>query len=159
MNAALRRHGAAIAVLAVAVAGLYGRVIGYQFVQYDDYELLSLHYGELANPANLASVFWRDSFAVLGPEARGVYYRPLLVATYGIEERIAGPRPALFHATNVALHFVATGFVYALFAAFGVAPPLATGLALIFACHPGSALVAAWIPCRNESMLAIACIE
>src|SRR5204863_181115 len=33
-----------------------------------------------------------------------------------------------------------------------------TGLALVFALHPTSALVAAWIPCRNESLLAIACI-
>ena len=114
MSAALRRHAAAIAVLAVAIAALYGRVLGYDFVKYDDHELLVDHYGELVKAENLASVFWRDSFAVLGPEAHGVYYRPLLVASYGIDARIAGPRPAWFHATNLALHLLATGFVYAL---------------------------------------------
>lgn len=158
MSAALRRHAASLAVLAVAIAALYGRVLGYDFVKYDDHELLVDHYGDLVKAENLAGVFGRDSFAVLGPEAHGVYYRPLLVASYGIDARIAGPRPALFHATNVALHLLATGFVYALLVTFGAGRRLATGLALIFACHPGSALVAAWIPCRNESMLAIACI-
>jgi tetratricopeptide (TPR) repeat protein len=158
LSATLRRHAAAVAVLAVAIAALYGRVLGYDFVKYDDHELLVDHYGDLVKAENLAGVFWRDSFAVLGPEAHGVFYRPLLVASYGIDLRIAGPRPAWFHAINVALHLVATGFVYALLVTFGAGRRLATGLALIFACHPGSALIAAWIPCRNESMLAIACI-
>ena len=158
VNAALRGHAGALVVLALAIAALYGRVLGYDFVQYDDHELLVLHYGDLVETGNIASVFWRDAFAVLGPEARGVFYRPLLVADYALEARIAGPSPAFFHATNLALHAIASGFAYALFVAFGAAIPLATGLALIFACHPASALVAAWIPCRNESMLAIACL-
>ena len=158
MSALLRRHAGAIAALAIAIAALYGRVLGYDFVQYDDHELLALHYGDLVKVEHVASVFWRDAFAVLGPEARGVFYRPLLVADYALEARIAGPSPAVFHATNLALHAIASALAYTLFVALGAAIPLATGLALIFACHPASALVAAWIPCRNESMLAIACI-
>jgi tetratricopeptide (TPR) repeat protein len=157
VNATLRRHAAAIAAITAAVAALYGRTLRYDFVHYDDQELLVAHYGDLVE-ASLPSVFWRDSFAVLGPEAHGVYYRPLLVADYQIEARIAGPSPAAFHASSLLLHAIASGCVYALLVAFGVAPLLATGLALIFACHPASALIAAWVPCRNESMLAIACI-
>jgi tetratricopeptide (TPR) repeat protein len=155
----LRRHAAAVALLVAAVAALYGRVLGYDFVKYDDHELLVEHYGDLVNTANLARVFWRDSFAVLGPEAHGIYYRPLLIASYATDARIAGARPAMFHATNLALHGLATVLVYALLVAFGTRRVLAAGLALIFAVHPASALVAAWIPCRNESMLAIACVS
>jgi hypothetical protein len=154
----LRRHGAAVAALAVAVAALYGRTLGYDFVRYDDHELLVDHHDELADAGNLARVFWRDSFAVLGPEAHGIFYRPILIASYAIDARIAGVRPAFFHATNVALHLVASVLVYALLVAFGARRALAAGLALLFACHPGSTLVAAWIPCRNESILAIASI-
>jgi tetratricopeptide (TPR) repeat protein len=156
--AVARRHAAAVAVLAVAVAALYGRVLGYDFVKYDDHALIAEHYGDLVKARNLARVFWRDSFAVLGPKSHGIYYRPMLVASYAIDARIAGPRPAWFHATNLALHLLATIFVYALLVTFGTGRRLATGLALIFACHPGSAVAAAWVPGRNESMLAIACI-
>lgn len=158
MSARLRAHAAALAVICVAIAALYGRVLGYPFVQYDDHELLVLHYGDLVSPETLANVFWRDAFAVLGSEARGVFYRPLLIADFALEARIAGPSPAFFHATSLALHAIATGFVYALLVAFGAAMPLALGLALVFACHPASAIVAAWVPGRNESMLAIAAI-
>jgi hypothetical protein len=157
VNETLRRHAAALAAILAAIAALYGRALGYDFVHYDDQELLVAHYGDLVG-ANPVSVFWRDAFAMLGPEQRGVFYRPLLVADYQIEARLAGPSPAAFHATNLLLHAIASCGVYALLAAFGVAPLLATGLALIFACHPASALIAAWVPCRNESMLAITCI-
>jgi protein O-mannosyl-transferase len=156
--AALRTHAVPLLVLAAAVAALYGRTIGYDFVRYDDHELIVQHYGELVRADHLASVFWRDPFAVLGQEARGVYYRPLLVASYAIDARIAGPQPMLFHAVNVALHGLATAMVYALLVSFGSARALATALALVFAAHPAAALVPTWIPCRNESMLAIAAI-
>ena len=56
MTEMLRRHGAAAAVLAISIAALYGRVIGYDFVKYDDHELLVDHYDELVNPGNLARV-------------------------------------------------------------------------------------------------------
>jgi tetratricopeptide (TPR) repeat protein len=158
VSARLRGHALALTALGIAIAALYGRVLGYQFVQYDDHELLVLQYGELVKPGNLANVFWRDAFAVLGPEAHGAFYRPLLIADYAIELHVAGPSPAFFHASNLALHAIASGFAYALFVAFGAAIPLALGLALIFAVHPANALIAAWVPCRNESLLAIACI-
>ena len=64
MNPALRRHAVPMLLLAAAVAALYGRTIGYGFVQYDDHELIVLHYGELVRADNLAQVFWRDPFAV-----------------------------------------------------------------------------------------------
>ena len=91
MSAALRHHAAPLAALAVAIAALYARVVGFDFVQYDDHELLVQHYGELVKDP--ATVFWRDAFAVLGREARGVFYRPLLIASYAIEEhmRVRGP--------------------------------------------------------------------
>lgn len=155
---ALRRHAAPIGLLALVCAALYGRVLGYDFVRFDDAQLLVDHYAELVKPANIAGAFWRDSFAVLGPQSAGVFFRPLLVADYGIELRIAGPNPALLHASNLALHVLATCLAYALFVAFGCSRWLASGLASILAVHPASALVATWIPCRNESMLAIACL-
>ena len=158
MTAALRRHAAPIAVLVLVAAALYGRVVTYDFVHYDDWQLLVDHYGAIAKLENIAGVFWHDSFAVLGPQSAGVFFRPLLVVDYGIELRIAGPNPAVLHASNLALHVLATCLAYALFVAFGCGRWLATGLASILAVHPASALVAAWIPCRNESMLAIACL-
>ena len=151
---ALRGHAAALAVIALAGAALYGRVLSYQFVHYDDQELLVEHYGEVVQLANPVRAFTSDAFAVIDAKARGVYFRPLLVWSYGLEARAFGPDPAVFHATNLALHVLVCALAYGLFVALGSGRALATGLALILLAHPCSAPVAAWIPCRNESLLA-----
>jgi protein O-mannosyl-transferase len=154
VTAALRGHAVALAVLVLAGAALYGRVLSYQFVHYDDHEFLVQHYGEVAQLANPARAVSTDAFAVIDPKARGVYFRPVLVWSYGLEALAFGPNPAVFHATNLALHVLVCTLAYALFVALGSGRALATGLALILLAHPCSALVAAWIPCRNESLLA-----
>jgi len=158
VTSGVRRHAAPLAVLLLVNAALYGRVLGYDFVRYDDAQLLVDHYTELARFETLAGAFWRDSFAMLGPQSAGVFFRPLLVADYALELRLAGPDPAVLHASNLAFHLIATLLAYALFVAFGCTRWLAAGLASILAAHPASALVAAWIPCRNESLLAMACL-
>jgi len=156
--ASLRRHalpGAALVALALA---LFARAVGFDFVRYDDHELLVLQQHSLLRPSFVVGAFWQDAFGVLGPEAKGHFYRPLLIASYALDAQLAGGEPAHFHATNLALHLGATLLAYALFIAFGSSRALAFALAAVFCCHPAAALVVAWVPCRNDSLLAIACI-
>jgi tetratricopeptide (TPR) repeat protein len=156
--ATLRRHALPCAGLVLVGVALFGRVLGFDFVRYDDHEFLVVHQGALARPSFVLAAFWRDAFAVLGPASQGVFYRPLLIASYGLEAQLSRPDPTLFHASNLALHLLASLSVYALFVAFGCSRALAFALAAVFCSHPSAALVVAWIPGRNDSMLAIACI-
>jgi hypothetical protein len=96
--------------------------------------------------------FTSDAFAVIDAKARGVY-----PPAAGLELRPRGARCrselAVLHATNLALHVLVCASCTRC-SSRSARGALATGLALILLAHPCSAPVAAWIPCRNESLLA-----
>jgi tetratricopeptide (TPR) repeat protein len=140
----------------VAVGALvYGRALLFGFTFYDDAPLLVDHHTQVADPRTAVASFFRDAFALLGPESRAVFYRPLLWFSYLLDARIGGVRPGVYHATNLLLHLVACGLVYTLLRRFGHGALLALGLALLLCVHPALASIVGWIPCRNDSLLAI----
>ena len=65
----------------------------------------------------------------------GGLYRPLTVWFMALLWKFGGGTPWIFHATNVALHALATGLVYML-ARRVLGPPWAALAALLFAVHP-----------------------
>jgi hypothetical protein len=65
----------------------------------------------------------------------GGLYRPLTVWLLALQWQLGGGAPWIFHATNVALHAVATGLVY-LLARRLMAPAWAAVAAALFAVHP-----------------------
>jgi hypothetical protein len=142
-------------ILIAVGAALFGRASWFDFVHYDDYELLVLNYGSIASRTAIARAFWTDSFAVLAPEAKGVFYRPLLVVVYGVEAQLGGTQPFVYHLAGIGLHLLASCLAYLWLITFGLRHLLALGLALVFLCHPAAVPVVAWIPCQNESLLAI----
>jgi hypothetical protein len=151
----VRTHAGPCALIVVVGLLVFGRALFFDFVNYDDWGLLVLHADTLANPLYAISSFWRDAFAMLGPEARGVFYRPVLMLAYGVEAQVMGANPFIYHLTNVLLHLVVSCLVYVFLSAFGVRRQLSVGLALVFLCHPAVVTVAAWIPGRNDALLTI----
>lgn len=143
--------------LALAAVGalVYGRALFFGFTYYDDAPLLVDHYSQVADPRTAVASFFRDAFALLGPESRAVFYRPLLWFSYLLDARIGGVRPGVYHATNLLLHLAACGLVYTLLRRLGHGALLALGLALLLCVHPALASIVGWIPCRNDSLLAI----
>jgi len=67
----------------------------------------------------------------------------------------SGVNPHGYHLTNVALYAVAGALAYALFRTLALGRPMAFAGALAFATHPALAPAAAWIPGRNDSLLAV----
>ncbi|HTY08911.1 MAG TPA: tetratricopeptide repeat protein, partial [Candidatus Edwardsbacteria bacterium] len=67
----------------------------------------------------------------------------------------AGANPAAYHATNIALHLAASGLLFALLGQLGCTRGWSLALALALAAHPALAPAVAWIPGRNDSLLAI----
>jgi hypothetical protein len=144
-----------IAAIAVVGALLYGRALFFGFTHYDDTPLLVAQSARVADPGHALASFHRDAFALLGPEARGVYYRPVLWLSYLVDARIGGTRPAVFHATNLLLHLAACGLAFVLLRRFGSGWRTALLLALVLCVHPALASVVGWIPCRNDTLLAL----
>jgi len=150
--------GAALPLLALVAIGalLFARALAFGFTGYDDGPLLVAHAAEVRDPAVALASFHRDAFALLGPDSHGVFYRPLLWVSYLVDARIGGTSPAIYHATNLALHLAACAVAFLLLRRLGAGWRSALALALVLCVHPALVSVVAWIPCRNDSLLALA---
>lgn len=64
-------------------------------------------------------------------------------------------RPGFFHATNLLLHLTACSLVLLLLRRLGHGWRTSLLLSLVLCVHPALVSVVGWIPCRNDSLLAI----
>ena len=148
----LSARGSAALVLVAAVA-VHAHTIGFGFTGLDDRDLIVGDRAFLADPANLLRLFGRSYLHVVDPSH--VYWRPLVTASYLLDAQWSGERPWGYHATNVVLYAVASVLVLALLRRLGLGRPLALTGALVFAMHPALASAVAWIPGRNDTLLAV----
>jgi hypothetical protein len=71
-----------------------------------------LHNDAVRGPFSLARIFSADAWGLaLGPGTDPDAYRPLTVLTLALDWRLGGGRPWVFHATNAALHALASALV------------------------------------------------
>lgn len=80
--------------------------------------------------------WWREFAHTYWPETQGGDgYRPLIIIAYRLQWAMAGGKPVVFHAVNVALHVVTAVVVFWL--ACGVLPLAAAGIVgALYAVHP-----------------------
>jgi len=143
---------ARIALLLALVAFLvHARSIGFGFSPLDDRLLILDRLGWLAQPEHLLDAFREGVF--LGKERN--YYRPLLTVSFMPDTWLGGGAPWAYHLTNVLLHVAGTLLAFRCLEALGAARGAAAALALLFAAHPLSAHAVAWIPGRNDTLLAV----
>ena len=147
-----RRLSAALVVLAAAQL-VHGRSVGFDFTYLDDEDLIVDDHAFLARPASLIDAFGRAYMHVVD---RGhAYYRPLVTVSYALDAQWSGVRPLGYHLTNVALHGAASVLFFALCLRYALPCAVAAAAALVFAVHPTLAAAVAWIPGRNDSLLAV----
>jgi Tfp pilus assembly protein PilF/uncharacterized membrane protein len=82
----------------------------------------------------LVRVFTSHYWTPVNP--RGDLYRPLAIASYWINYRLAGPSPASFHLVNLLLHAAVTAVAWHLFLRLSGSALAAACAALVFAVHP-----------------------
>ncbi len=171
------------ALLVAVVALLYGRTLTFDFVNYDDYDLVVRNTDFLKDPGNILTSFTTHAFTSHREE--GVYYRPVLLLSYFADYAIWGINPVGFHLTNVLLHAAATLLLFLLAAEIlrqarvAVAGWSSNGApgreksdariidggtedanrltaffaALLFAVHPVQTESVAWVAGRNDVLL------
>jgi len=144
------RDGGLAALAAVAV---HGRSALFGFTGLDDRDLVVDDQAFLARASSLVRVFGRSYMHVV--DAAHAYWRPLVTATLVIDAQWSGAHPLGYHVTNVVLHAAASFLVVALLHAFGLGRIVAALGGVVFAVHPGLAAAVAWIPGRNDSLLAV----
>jgi tetratricopeptide (TPR) repeat protein len=132
---------------------MHARTVGFGFTWLDDVDLLVGDRAFLARASAFWRAFGRPHLYVVDP--RHAYYRPLVTVSYALDARWSGVRPFGYHATNVALHAVACVLLWALLRRLAFGGALSAAGALVFAVHPVVASAVAWIPGRNDVLLAV----
>ena len=136
--------------LAAAVLLVYGGSLQFGFTELDD----SIFIRELSayneDLSNLITSFQRGVF----DSAKDTYYRPLFLNAMLLNYQISGQDVAGYHAVNILLHLISVFFLFRLLGRLGMERVPAFLLSLIFAVHPVLSQAVAWIPGRNDTLMA-----
>jgi hypothetical protein len=146
-----------LVVLIVLSFILYGKALKFGFNYLDDSILVIDQYKLNSDYNNIPKAFSQHIFKVDGQADRSHdYYRPLMTLSFMLDAHIAGsPAPYFYHLTNVLLHILTGLLLLIFFKKWGVAPVPSFILCLFFLVHPALAQAVAWIPGRNDSLLAV----
>ena len=126
---------------------LYSMTLWFGFSPLDDFDLIARRLEDLGNWANLGDSFTNSIFTK-------AYYRPLLTLSFRFDAIVGGGSTAMFHFTNVVLHGVCMGLLYAALVSFGLSRKAALLWTALAAAHPIHVHAVAWIPGRNDTMQA-----
>ncbi|MDD5173156.1 MAG: tetratricopeptide repeat protein [Patescibacteria group bacterium] len=130
---------------------LYAKTLSFNFVYLDDNRLILDLRDFITNPANIIKSFQEDVF-ISSPDA---YYRPLLTVSLIFNALIAGTSPALYHLTNIIIHILAGYLLFLVLMKLNYRKELSFAASLIFVVHPVLTQAVAWIPGRNDSLMAV----
>lgn len=144
-----------IPYVTMAVFGfvLYFQAFFFDFSYLDDNNLILNNQYFLANLSNIFQSFFIDVFHLFNHSA--FYYRPLLTISLILDYQIGGVFPFMYHFTNIALHILATCLLFSFLKKLDYRKDLAFLFSVIFLIHPALTQAVAWIPGRNDSLLAV----
>src|SRR5437660_1103833 len=101
----MNRRALCAAVLAVACSAAFGRTAGHGFLFWDDRAFIAEN-PLIAHPSAASLLaLWTTPLEDL--------YAPLTYTLWGLLAAVVGPKPWAFHLTNVALHVLNAGLVFA----------------------------------------------
>ncbi|MFZ5874867.1 MAG: tetratricopeptide repeat protein [Nitrospirota bacterium] len=142
---------AALAAVLLVTAAAYRGVFTGGFV-YDDQVTV------VRNPAVWSlsrAAEWITSPYAVSSDRGGKNYRPVTVASYGLDYAAWGERPAGFHATNLAIHLLVVALVYALALRLWGGDLPALTAATWMALHPINAQAVTYISARSSTLAAL----
>lgn len=137
--------------LALAALIIYFPTFSFGFTDLDDSIFIRDFHEYNENLHNLITSFSRGVFNA----TKDSYYRPLFLDTMILNYQASGLSEAGYHVVNVLFHMVSVLLLYKLFTKLQIKNLHAFLLCLIFAVHPVLSEAVAWIPGRNDTLLAI----
>jgi len=152
----IKKHSAAFSLLllAVLVIAVYVRTLKFDYVNFDDQILVLHNYEFISDYKNIPQAFKKTVFNSLYGDS---YYRPVLTLSFAACAITGGKNPFVYHLGNLLLHLAAV-FLFFAFLKITKRPDIFIFLfTALFAVHPALAPAVAWIPGRNDILLAIFC--
>ena len=136
-----------LTLLLAVVAGVYAPTLGAPFV-WDDARLVSspeLQSLELTQA--FLKPFW---FGAPGEAGSSAFFRPLTSLSFGVDYQLHADNAAGYHLSNLALHLLGTGILFALLRRRGLSAVVASALSAWWALLPRLTEGVAWISGRGD---------
>jgi hypothetical protein len=151
-------------ILVAACGVLYLHTTSYGYTELDDSIFIREFEQYNKQDSSYVHSFRRGVFS----ETSDTYYRPLLLASFVFDrhregklqstlhsESAATDSISTYHLSNVLLHGIAVLLLFFLLRLMRCNNSVAFVIAVIFAVHPALVQAVAWIPGRNDSLLAV----
>jgi len=132
---------------------VYGKSLWFGYTYLDDNVLILDNLFFLKDLGNIFRAFQIEVFHVLHSSA--AYYRPILTLSFMFDAQISGANLFFYHLMNILIHIGVVLFLYRLLLMLEVGQKLALFLSSVMAIHPGISQTVAWVPGRNDSLLAL----
>ncbi len=150
-----------ILLICVTSLSLYYRSANNQFLDLDDTSIVVKNYPFLKNISNAPKAFTQGVFQLPGQkDTLASYYRPVMTLSFMMDAQLspapsANPSAKPFLKANIFYHTLACILLLLVLLEFNILPIPSLLLTMIFAVHPLLNQAVAWIPGRNDSLLAI----
>ena len=144
-----RRPLVVAGLLAVAVVVVYGQVLGFEFVEWDDPHYVT------ENPPVQAGLTWRG-FLWACTAFHATNWHPLTWLSHMLDQSLFGGWAGGHHLTSLLLHAANTVLVYLLFERTTRATGRSAVVAGLFALHPLHVESVAWVSERKDVLSACA---
>lgn len=130
---------------------LYAKTLSYGFTYLDDNILVLNNFSFISKLSNICRAFGEKVFF----DSFLPYYRPGLVISFILDAQLGGVGPFFYHLTNILIHVTAASLVFRALTKLNYEKELSFLFAIIFTVHPALTQAVAWIPGRNDSLLAV----
>ena len=134
---------------------LYAKTLSFDFVEYDDRRLIAENQSFLSDLSNLFKAFTQDVFNVSFHRSSKSYYRPVLTASLMLDAHVGGTNLFIYRITNLIIHILTCCVLFLFFGRMGFGKSVSLLFSVIFLVHPILTQAVAWIPGRNDSLLAL----
>ena len=138
---------------AIAAFLLFGQSISYDYTYLDDQKLVLNFMDQLKSVAFVPKAFTEDAFHA--PAGHGYYYRPVLTLTFMTDAMMGHGSFSMFHVSNIIYHIMAAFLLFLFFTELGFGRTRSFFIGLLFLVHPMVTQAVAWVPGRNDTLLAI----
>ncbi len=132
---------------------MYAQTLSFGLTNLDDSALVVKGYQFNRDISNIGQAFQRDVFHQ--PKGGMQYYRPLLTVSFMMDAQWGGEILASYHLSNILIHLAACFLLLWMLTLLGQGPARAFFFTALFAVHPVLTQAVAWIPGRNDSLLAL----
>ncbi|MCD6018884.1 MAG: hypothetical protein K0S53_2005 [Bacteroidetes bacterium] len=135
------------AILVLIPFCLYFKSLFFDFSPMDDQWMIMKNSDILSDWKNIKTFFTKP--------LSGLYYRPLFSLSIMLDFHIGKASPFIYHFSNLIYHLISVVLFFKLLLHLKVTEQTSFLLALIFSVHPAVLHAVAWIPGRNDILLAI----